>query len=81
MTTSREIYLTRHQAGRNIHRFYYLSVQPDLFGGWSLWRRWGRVGHHGGQARVDAYSTEGEALDRQSQLMADKVKKGYFRGR
>ena len=31
----------------NKWRFYSLDIQPDLFGGWSLVREWGRIGRHG----------------------------------
>ena len=32
---------------KNKWRFYHLDVQPDLFGGWSLVREWGRIGRAG----------------------------------
>jgi predicted DNA-binding WGR domain protein len=57
-------------------RFYRLDVQPDLFGGWTLWREWGRIGR-GGQVRVDAYLTVAEALDAQAKLEHAKVRRGY----
>ena len=38
------IYLTKIDAARNLARFYSLDLQPDLFGGWALVRRWGRIG-------------------------------------
>ena len=36
---------------RNMHRFYRLDVQPDLFGGVLLVKEWGRIG---AQARMVA---------------------------
>lgn len=45
-------YLTRSDASCNMNRFYRMEVQPDLFGGWTLWREWGRIGR-GGQLRFD----------------------------
>jgi predicted DNA-binding WGR domain protein len=44
------VYLTKIDAARNMARFYSLDLQPDLFGGWALVRRWGRIGR-GGQVR------------------------------
>lgn len=32
---------------RNMARFYRLDMQPDLFGGWSFIREWGRIGRSG----------------------------------
>lgn len=45
-----EVTLTRRDPARNLHRYYRLDVQPDLFGAWCLIREWGRIGQ-GGQAR------------------------------
>ena len=41
------VYLTKIDAARNMARFYSLDLQPDLFGGWALVRRWGRIGRRG----------------------------------
>jgi predicted DNA-binding WGR domain protein len=46
------ICLTKRVPVRNQHRFYLLSVQPTLFGGWSLIREWGRIGSPG-RVRID----------------------------
>ncbi len=37
-TDTGSTYLERHDASRNMARYYCLSVQPNLFGGWSLLR-------------------------------------------
>jgi predicted DNA-binding WGR domain protein len=39
--------LQRTDPARNIHWFYLLDVQPDLFGQWSFIREWGRIGQLG----------------------------------
>ena len=41
------IYLERHDAAKNKHRFYQMYVTPGIFGDWSLVREWGRVGSPG----------------------------------
>jgi predicted DNA-binding WGR domain protein len=38
------IVLTRHGPAWNMHRYYALDLQPDLFGVSCLIREWGRVG-------------------------------------
>lgn len=68
--------LTRTDPTRNMARFYRLDVQPDLFGGWALWREWGRIGQ-GGQVRQDPCPSEAEAQARRDQLAAAKERRGY----
>lgn len=60
-------YPTKIDAGKNQRRFYSLHLAPDLFGGWSLVREWGRLGS-GGTVRHDPFETEQEA-----QLALDKI--------
>lgn len=61
---------------RRMARFYRLDVQPDLFGGWSLVREWGRIGR-GGQVRLDPYPTADEASAQLEDLRRAKQRKGY----
>lgn len=68
--------LTRSDPTRNMARFYRLDVQPDLFGGWVLWREWGRIGS-GGTVRHDAFSSREAADAAQAQLAATKARRGY----
>lgn len=69
-------YLTRSNASCNMNRFYRMEVQPDLFGGWTLWREWGRIGR-AGQLRRDAYLNEQEGQAALTDLMRQKLKRGY----
>ncbi len=39
--------LKREDLGRNINRFYHLSVEPTLLGGFAVRRTWGRLGTWG----------------------------------
>jgi hypothetical protein len=41
------IILRRSDDERNLHRYYRLDVQPDLFGAWCVIREWGRIGRTG----------------------------------
>jgi predicted DNA-binding WGR domain protein len=61
---------------KNMHRFYLMTVQRDLFGGASLTREWGRIGSSG-QVRVDYHPDEGQAVDALAGLATDKTKRGY----
>ncbi len=61
------ITLTRHDAARNMCRFYRLDVQPDLFGQWCVIRERGRIGQPG-ETRIVPFPTPREAetaLERQ----------------
>lgn len=70
------VVLRRIDAAQNMARFYRLDVQPDLFGGWSFIREWGRIGRPG-TVRAILCPTEAEAsaaLERQRRI---KQKRGY----
>ncbi|QKS11345.1 WGR domain-containing protein (plasmid) [Pseudosulfitobacter pseudonitzschiae] len=42
-------------------RFYRMAVMPNLFGEWTLYREWGRIGQ-GGQVRMDWFEDENQAV-------------------
>ena len=69
-------YLRKIDADKNQYRFYALYVMPDLFGGWSLIRSWGRIGSEG-SSKIDSFKTEAEAQAKRADLHRQKVKKGY----
>ncbi|MGE6786705.1 WGR domain-containing protein [Ensifer adhaerens] len=70
------IYLTRQDEGRNMARFYAMSLQETLFAECSLVREWGRIGR-GGQVRQDTYATAQEAWQALDRLQQAKIKRGY----
>lgn len=70
------ITLTRREADRNLHRYYRLDVQPDLFGHWCCVREWGRIGQ-AGQTRSVPYPTPAEAEDALERQRHRKERKGY----
>ncbi|MDW9615401.1 WGR domain-containing protein [Sinorhizobium meliloti] len=41
------LYVQRIDATKNMARYYTMSIEPNLFGGASLVRRWGRIGTRG----------------------------------
>ena len=55
------IYLVRHDAKKNMHRFCQMFVVPDLLDDWSLVREWGRAGSTGA-VRKDWLDTQDEAI-------------------
>jgi predicted DNA-binding WGR domain protein len=70
------ITLRRTDASRNMHRFYRLDVQRDLFGQWCCVREWGRIGSTGHTSSVP-FPTPGAAqvaLERQRRA---KERRGY----
>lgn len=68
--------LARVDSSKNMRRFYALTVQPDLFGGASLVREWGRIGSPG-QVRIDHHRDEGHAINALVDMAAAKRKRGY----
>lgn len=68
--------LTRIDPGRNAFRFYRLALWPDLFGGVSVAREWGRIGSPG-KLRCDAYASAEEAGRALERLARAKRKRGY----
>ena len=53
-------YLEKHNAVKNEARFYSLIVMPDLFGEWTLYREWVRIGQSG-KTRLELFATEEDA--------------------
>ncbi|MDW9830309.1 WGR domain-containing protein [Sinorhizobium meliloti] len=54
-------YVQRIDTTRNMARFYAMSIDPDLFGGSSLVRRWGRIGTRG-KERIDLFEDDRHAV-------------------
>jgi len=83
MTTQLDLFptalqLCRIDAEQNMQRFYRLCLQPDLFGGCTLIREWGRIGS-GGRVRHDVFASEGQAVSALVAMSAAKTRRGYTR--
>ena len=65
--------LTLHRVdpAGNMHRYYRLDVQPDLFGEWCVIREWGRIGRLG-RVRVEAYPAETQAMTKLMRVQSRK---------
>jgi predicted DNA-binding WGR domain protein len=72
--------LHRTNPACNMHRFYALDVQPDLFGKWCLIREWGRISKPS-QVRHISFPTEGEALTALARQRQAKERRGYTTNR
>ena len=71
------VYLEKHVQKRNLHRFYRMLVEADLFGCWVLTREWGRVGQGGGHVVVKEYNTIESARQDMQQKVQEKLNRGY----
>ncbi|MGO6944780.1 WGR domain-containing protein, partial [Rhizobium johnstonii] len=56
------LYIERIDPSKNMARFYALSIEPNLFGGTSLVRSWGRIGSRG-QQKIHVFDSEVKAVD------------------
>lgn len=72
-------YLEKHNDEKNQHRFYVLAIDRNLFGGWSVIRRWGRVGNRGGRQKIDLYDDLATAQRVFQKKTREKRKRGYRR--
>ncbi|MEM1396280.1 MAG: WGR domain-containing protein [Pseudomonadota bacterium] len=71
-----DIRIERVEPKANMYRFYRLRLLPDLFGGVSLLREWGRIGGQG-RHRIELFSDAGQAADAMLAVYRSKQKKGY----
>jgi len=74
--TSTSVELRKVDRRQNIHRFYRMSLQADLFGKISLLREWGRIGCCG-RMLVDTHEEREEAAIALAEIAAAKRRRGY----
>ena len=72
-----DIRIERVDPGTNMFRFYRLRLLPDLFGGISLLREWGRIGTQG-RHRIELFADTGQATDAMLAIYRSKQKRGYL---
>ncbi|MEF3135498.1 WGR domain-containing protein [Rhizobium sp. 268] len=70
------LYIERIDPSKNMARFYALSIEPNLFGGTSLVRSWGRIGSRGEQ-KINIFDNEAKAVDLLLTLLRRKRSRGY----
>lgn len=71
-----QLYIERRDVGRNMARFYVLSIEKTLFGQTCLVRRWGRIGTCG-RSMQHSFDNEGEAIGLFLELLRAKRMRGY----
>jgi predicted DNA-binding WGR domain protein len=62
---------------QNQARFYRLAIWPDLFGGVSLVREYGRLGQSGGRLRRDPFPDQDAASRALQRILKRKLRRGY----
>lgn len=71
-----QVHLERIDPALNMRRFYWLTVQPTLFGGASLVREWGRIGTRG-RTMMETFDEAGDADKAFARLERTKRRRGY----
>lgn len=71
-----QLYIERRDPGRNMARFYALSIEETLFGHTCLVRRWGRIGTRG-RSIQHSFDDEGKAVGLFLELLRAKRMRGY----
>lgn len=71
-----QLYIERRDPGRNMARFYALSIEETLFGDARLVRRWGRIGTAGRMVQ-HSFDNEREAVTLFLELLRAKRTRGY----
>ncbi len=74
--SANHILLQKCHPERGQFRFYAVSVQPDLFGTWSLIREWGRISCSS-RVRIDWHETEEAAEKAMQRKIREKQRRGY----
>ena len=72
----KDIRIERVDTEANMYRFYRLRLMPDLFGGVSLLREWGRIGTQG-RHRIELFEDAGSAANAMVALYRSKLRRGY----
>jgi predicted DNA-binding WGR domain protein len=71
-----QVHLVRIDQARNMARFYQLSVEPSLFGDYSVVRNWGRLGTRG-HFRIALFQNRKSALRHFLNIAKEKKGRGY----
>lgn len=72
-----QIDMRRIDPSLNMNRFYSMELTKDLFGQHGVHRQWGRFGTWG-RHRHDRYATKTEAESALSDLITQKLARGYL---
>lgn len=70
------VLLYRVDPSRNMHRFYAVGLDTDMFGDVVVVREWGRIGNVG-RRRLDLYADLGAGVAAWRDLLKAKERRGY----
>ena len=70
------VYLRKVDAARNMARFYYVDLAPNLFGEVSVLRSWGRIGAQG-RTMIETCASVDAARLSAGRLVRVKLRRGY----
>lgn len=70
------IYMQTRTDASEAPRFYQLSLQQDLLGGWTLYREWGQQGARSSLKR-EVYLDRDSALSAFEKARDSQVKRGF----
>ena len=70
------IYMQTRPVASETPRFYQLSLQQDLLGGWTLYREWGQQGARSSLKR-EVYLDRDSALSAFEKARDSQVKRGF----
>ena len=69
--------LTKTEPEKNTYRYYAVSIQLNLFGGYSVIRNWGRIGSNG-RSVIDLFDDVVVAAQARDRLVTSKLARGYI---
>lgn len=72
-----QTYLEKRDPATNQARYYRMQVLPNLFGVWTLYREWGRIGQSG-KVRMEWFDSKDLAVGALIVLEAAKRRRGYW---
>lgn len=72
-----QTYLEKRHPEKNIARFYRMVIMPNLFGEWTLYREWGRIGQSG-HVKMDWFADESQVIAALVTLESAKRQRGYW---
>lgn len=80
VTCEKLMRLVKIDPTKNMRRFYELDIQPNLFGGHSVIRSWGRIGTKG-QIKIELHDDEILAEHSCKKVQLSKLNRGYTSSR
>ncbi len=70
-------YFRKHTETANAAQWYSLHLQSNLFGGFDVICRWGRVDSPRRREQVEPFSSQQEAICRLDTLSAERIRRGF----